>query len=369
MGREIKRNMFAKTLTLLVFFSFDQNLVWCSPFPQQSTGGAQVSLNAGTPGVNAGVAANSNGAGVLNQRPQTSQLGMHYQGTPGTKFTIPFTGSLLHSVGSLGSSVLTVPVQTAAHLMDGMSYSLSRVPAVVGYGIQSAGQLERTGEQLYKAALDLGTGGITHGMQGLTLGMNMMHGLGNAGMIGLNKVANGSSQILEHILSLGATESGLINTLVALTRLMSPALGTFQSSGLNLNSLMNAASYLGIPRNNTHLNTILNAASSLQGSLANAGINMGSLASAANATANAANNINYDSIKQAAAAAVNNLGLSTAWNILSSRLSGASSNTGQPVPAANAVKVNVSTGTDSRVAVTSSPGTDTSLSSWTNWLG
>uniref|UniRef100_A0A8D8Y0D3 Uncharacterized protein n=1 Tax=Cacopsylla melanoneura TaxID=428564 RepID=A0A8D8Y0D3_9HEMI len=349
--------MFAKTLTLLVFFGGQQNLIWCIPYPQQGTGGVQVSLNAGA-----------------NQRPQMSPLGMQYQGNPGTKFAIPFAGSLLHSVGSLGSSALTAPVQTASHLMDGMSYSLSRVPAVVGYGVQSAGQLQRASEQMFKAAVDLGTGGVTHGMQGMALGMNVMHGLGNAGMTGINKVATGSSEILQHILSLGATESGLINALTALTRLMSPALGTFLSSGLNMNSLMNAASYLGIPGNNTHLNTILNAASSLQGTLANSGINMESIASAANATANAVSNINYDSVKQAAAAAVNNLGLSTAWNILSSRLSGTTSNTGQAVPAvANsnaalqvpAVKVNVSTGAGSRSAAV---GTD-SASSWTNWFG
>ncbi|XP_008481064.1 uncharacterized protein LOC103517797 isoform X1 [Diaphorina citri] len=258
--------------------------------------------------------------------------------------------------------------------MDGVSYGISRVPSFVGYGVQSAGRVEKAGEQLFKAAIDLGTGGLTNGMQGLTMGMNMMNGLGTAGMKGISKVANGSAQILEHILSLGVTESGLFNTLVALSRLMSPGQGSFLSSGLNLTALTNAANYLGIPENNENLNTILSAASKLQANMANAGINMNSISSAANA----ASNIDLAAIRQAANSAVQNLGLSTAWNILSSRFSSgnsstpgqngqigavqaaAMSNTTLPVSAS----VNIGTGNIPRVeASTNSSG------SWMDWLG
>lgn len=208
-------------------------------------------------------------------------------------------------------------------------------------------------------------------MQGLTMGMNMMNGLGTAGMKGISKVANGSAQILEHILSLGVTESGLFNTLVALSRLMSPGQGSFLSSGLNLSALTNAANYLGIPENNENLNTILSAASKLQANMANAGINMNSISSAANA----ASNIDLAAIRQAANSAVQNLGLSTAWNILSSRFSSGNSSTPGQMEAVQAAatsnttlpvsaSVNIGTGNIPQVeASTNSSG------SWMDWLG
>lgn len=201
--------------------------------------------------------------------------------------------------------------------------------------------------------------------------MNVMNGLGTAGMKGLSKVTNGGAQILEHILSLSVTESGLFNSLVALSRLMSPGQGSFLSSGLNLTSLVNAANYLGIPNSNVNLNTILDAASKLQMSLTNAGINASSISSATNAASNAASNINLDAIRQAANSAVENLGLSTAWNILSSRLSGATTPSLQA-----AVNSNTQLPVTGSVGV-SSPGNAgiqadaprNAAGSWMNWLG
>lgn len=81
-------------------------------------------------------------------------------------FPVPFHGSLLSSGLGLGSSAIHAKTQSASQLMDGLSYGMSRVPAYIGYGVQSAGQLERTGEQLFKSVVDLGTGGVANGMQG-----------------------------------------------------------------------------------------------------------------------------------------------------------------------------------------------------------
>ncbi|KAI5706181.1 hypothetical protein M8J75_005594 [Diaphorina citri] len=387
MGRS--ETMMLVQSVLVLIFTY-QTQVWCSPSPQGVVPSAQVSLSVGSlpSGSNgsAGVGISSSmaqtggvsGSGFVNQRPARPQFGISFQTTQyqgnSANLPVPFLGHLLGSVGGLGSSVVNAKTQSASQLMDGVSYGISRVPSFVGYGVQSAGRLEKAGEQLFKAAIDLGTGGLTNGMQGLTMGMNMMNGLGTAGMKGFSKVANGSAQILEHILSLGVTESGLFNTLVALSRLMSPGQGSFLSSGLNLTALTNAANYLGIPENNENLNTILSAASKLQANMANAGINMNSISSAANA----ASNIDLAAIRQAANSAVQNLGLSTAWNILSSRFSSgnsstpgqngqmeavqaaATSNTTLPVSAS----VNIGTGNIPRVeASTNSSG------SWMDWLG
>ncbi|KAI5741158.1 hypothetical protein M8J76_010917 [Diaphorina citri] len=384
MGRS--ETMMLVQSVLVLFFTY-QTQVWCSPSPQGVVPSAQVSLSVGSlpsgsngsagVGISSSMAQTGSGSssGFVNQRPARPQFGIsfqtsQYQGNS-ANLPVPFLGHLLGSVGGLGSSVVNAKTQSASQLMDGVSYGISRVPSFVGYGVQSAGRVEKAGEQLFKAAIDLGTGGLNNGMQGLTMGMNMMNGLGTAGMKGISKVANGSAQILEHILSLGVTESGLFNTLVALSRLMSPGQGSFLSSGLNLSALTNAANYLGIPENNENLNTILSAASKLQANMANAGINMNSISSAANA----ASNIDLAAIRQAANSAVQNLGLSTAWNILSSRFSSGNSSTPGQIEAVQAAatsnttlpvsaSVNIGTGNIPRVeASTNSSG------SWMDWLG
>ncbi|XP_026685576.1 uncharacterized protein LOC103517798 isoform X2 [Diaphorina citri] len=151
MGRS--ETMMLVQSVLVLIFTY-QTQVWCSPSPQGVVPSAQVSLSVGSlpSGSNgsAGVGISSSmaqtgggsGSGFVNQRPVRPQFGFDISSQGNS-------GHLLGSVGGLGSSVVNAKTQSASQLMDGVSYGISRVPSFVGYGVQSAGRLEKAGLYFY----------------------------------------------------------------------------------------------------------------------------------------------------------------------------------------------------------------------------